>query len=599
MAGVPRHHRGRAAKVHLFPSPAALAAYCRTSTDHDLADHPVWPVVAGLGAADLTPDDDHRYDLDGVYDIAAESPDRWAVEELAATIDIVSRLAECLDTSPEPRRRTRRRRAEGQFEAVAELAAKPEIGSLGLGVDAFVGRSGEDAWLGVGGVLDDLWEDVVEELSEHLDWTGAGTATLEDYPPASEVEEVGADDLPDDVVLVDDDEPADAPAAAPVRTIARGGRITASPAEVADAGRFWESVGILPVEVVVPDGAGVTLRCYVEDVARFLGRDGDIYLFDTPADLARFCAGSEDHDLSEIASWPEVADTDVPPLPSDQDRYDLSELSEALTEVADGAAGLVDHRAFAQPVEGVRDLAEYAGLARVEELLSPDVAAGPRGGPRRARPATPSCAPRTPPSCARCGTRSSPWSAESSSSATDPDFRAESPRHDEAAGPGRSRDRPLRRSGCWSAAVARGAAGPPTRARAPVTVGTLARRAVAVGRRSPEDGSPAGRGRSPNERRGPPRLPPVGRSPSRRGRLLGPPRTAAHVALRALLRLHRDALGDEVEDRRRHPDGSGRSSGSTLAVRNRRLDCPTWSGSSSETTTPAAPARAVRPERCR
>ena len=53
----------------------------------------------GLGAADLTPDDDHRFDLDGVYDIAAENPDRWAVDELAATIDIVSRLAECLDTS--------------------------------------------------------------------------------------------------------------------------------------------------------------------------------------------------------------------------------------------------------------------------------------------------------------------------------------------------------------------------------------------------------------------------------------------------------------------------------------------------------------------
>jgi hypothetical protein len=361
---------GDVAKVHLFPTPGALAAFCRSSTDHDLADHPVWPVVQGLGAADLTPDDDHRFDLDGVYDIAAETPDRWAVEELAATIDIVSRLAECLDTTgddedddlDEP---------EGQFEAVAELASKPEIGSLGLGVDAFVGRAGEDAWLGVGSVLDDLWEDVVEELSEHLDWTGAGSATLEDYPAASEAEELGPEDLPDDVVLVDD-EPAEAEPAAPgVRTIARGGRINATPAEVAEAGKFWESVGILPVEVVVPEGAGVTLRCYVEDVARFLGRDGEVFLFDSPEALARYCRGTEDHDLTEIASWPEVADTDVRPLPADQDRYDLTELSEVLAEVADGAAGLVDHRAFAQPVEGARDLAEYGSLRRVEELLAP------------------------------------------------------------------------------------------------------------------------------------------------------------------------------------------------------------------------------------
>jgi hypothetical protein len=359
---------GSKAKVHLFPTPAALAAFCRTATDHDLADHPVWPVVVGLGAADLTPDDDHRYDLDGVYDIAAENPDRWAVEELAATVDIVTRLAECLDTGAEDDDEDED--DETQFEAVAELAAKPEIGSLGLGVDAFVGRSGEDAWVGVGGVLDDLWEDVVEELSDHLDWTGAGTATLEDYPAASEVEELGPVDLPDDVELVGD-EPA-----APVRTIARGGRFTASARDLAAAAEFYEGAGILPVEVVVPEGAGLTLRCYVDDVARFLGRDGEIFLFESPEQLSRFISGSEPHDLSEIASWPEVADTDVPPLPSDQDRYDLTELSDVLGEVADGAAGLVDHRAFAQPVEGVRDLAEYTGLSRVEELLSPTTPLG-------------------------------------------------------------------------------------------------------------------------------------------------------------------------------------------------------------------------------
>src|SRR3954470_13261509 len=63
------------ARVHLFPTPDALAAFCPPRPDHDLADPPVWAVVVGLDAADLTPDDDHRYDLDGVYDVAAENPD--------------------------------------------------------------------------------------------------------------------------------------------------------------------------------------------------------------------------------------------------------------------------------------------------------------------------------------------------------------------------------------------------------------------------------------------------------------------------------------------------------------------------------------------
>jgi hypothetical protein len=430
---------GDTATVHLFPTPAALAAFCRTATDHDLADHPVWPVVAGLGAADLTPDDDHRYDLDGVYDIAAEHPDRWAVEELAATIDIVSRLAECLDTAgadDEDDAPVGSRVVVGdtddaadeddadldeddetEFPALAELVAKPEIGSLGLGVDAFVGRSGEDAWGGVGGALDELWEDVLEELSGHLDWTGAGTTTVAAYPSAADDD----DDLADGedeaaevaatpavstqkTVARGSDGSGNRPAAgstaaapaeaatAGVSTIRGGSRITATPAAVAAAAEFWEAVGILPVELVVPDGAGVTLRCYVEDVARFLGRDGEVWLFDSPTDLARFIAGTEDHDLTEIASWPEVADTDTLPLPAEQDRYDLTELAEVLAEVADGAAGLVDHSAFAQPVEGVRDVAEYAGLTRVDDLLAPSaplgraVATGERepGAPLRA-----------------------------------------------------------------------------------------------------------------------------------------------------------------------------------------------------------------------
>ncbi|WNV74851.1 hypothetical protein [Geodermatophilus sp. DSM 44513] len=388
------------ARVHLFPTPAALAAFCRTRTDHDLADHPVWPVVVGLGADDLTPDDDHRYDLDGVYDIAAEDPDRWAVEELAADIDIVTRLAECLDTgedtgedadedtdedADEPgddeddielERRPGGSSRDGEFGALAELVARPEIGSLGLGVEAFLGRSGEDAWVGVGAALDDLWEDVIEELGAHLDWTGGGTVDVADYPPAGEADDEYEDDDAEDAAPAVRPTGGATAATAGVSTIARPGRLSAPEAEVAKAAAFWEAVGILPVEIVVPEGAGVTLRCYVEDRARFLGRDGEVFLFPSPAELTRFCRGEEAHDLTDIASWPEVADTDTRPLPADQDRYDLTELTEVLAEVSGGAAGLVDHRVLAQQVEGVRDVAEYAGLTRVDALLRPDAPLG-------------------------------------------------------------------------------------------------------------------------------------------------------------------------------------------------------------------------------
>jgi hypothetical protein len=390
---------GPTAVVHLFPSPAALAAFCRVNTDHDLADHPVWPVVAELGAADLTPDEDHRFDLDGVYDVVAENPDRWAVDELAATLDIVGRLAECCDTTSDDDDEDEDDDDDTAFEAVADLVSRPETAALRLGIEAFLGRDGEESWVRLGTAVDELWEDVLEELDDHLDWTGAGTVAVEDYPSAAEEAEARAaqpddldepdDDLDDDLVDDSDGEDEDSPArpaarstaAAPaagagIRTIRSGSRLTASPAAVAAAQEFWEVVGILPVEIVVPEGAGLTLRCYVEDRARFLGRDGQVFVFPTPVELARFCAGDEIHDLTEIASWPEVADTDTLPLPADQDRYDLVGISEVLAEIAAGAGGLVEHRALLQPVEGVLDLAEYANLPRVQQQLAPGAPLG-------------------------------------------------------------------------------------------------------------------------------------------------------------------------------------------------------------------------------
>ena len=387
---------GETAVVHLFPTPDALAAFCRTSTDHDLADHPVWPVVAGLGAADVTPDDDHRYDLDGVYDVVADNPDRWAVDELAATLEIVGRVAECCDTAPDEDDDDADE-DETAFESVAELMATPEVAMLGLGIDAFVGRAGEEAWIRLGSSVDELWEDVVEELDEHLDWTGAGTVDPDDYPSAAAAVPADADEAAEDDDADDaDDEPADdtaadaeddgTAAAVPTSVISSPSRIAADPLAVAAAAGFWEGVGILPVEVVVPEGAGLTLRCYVEDDSRFLGADREVYLFGTPAELRAFVRGDEDHDLTEVASWPEVADTDTLPLPVDQDRYDLVEVAEVLAEVADGAAGLVDHSVLVQPLEGVRDLAEYARLERVDALLAPGTPLGQAAARAEATP---------------------------------------------------------------------------------------------------------------------------------------------------------------------------------------------------------------------
>ncbi len=188
--------------------------------------------------------------------MVAENPDRWAVEELAATFDITGRVAECCDTAPEDDDEDDEDEDEDDtvFESLAELMAKPEVAMLGLGLDAFTGRAGEDAWIRLGGAVDELWEDVLGELEDHLDWTGAAPPscrpTRPPRRPTRRRRRRGpgrrrgrrADEATDDE---DDDDEQGAVAqpvvTAPTSAISGGGRFTADPAAVAAAAGFWRA----------------------------------------------------------------------------------------------------------------------------------------------------------------------------------------------------------------------------------------------------------------------------------------------------------------------------------------------------------------------
>ena len=214
----------------------------------------------GSGAADLTPDDDHRFDLDGVYDIAAENPDRWAVEELAATIDIVSRLAECLDTA-RARRRARRRRDRGPVRGgrrarrqARDRLAGPRRGGLRRPLRR--GRLARRRWRArrpLGGRRRGARRAPRLDRRGHGDPRGVPGRLGGRGGRGRRRRRRGAD--------ADWTTPP-RPARPPPRrhrVSARspgGSRLTADPAEVAAAAEFWEAVGILPVEIVVPEGAG-------------------------------------------------------------------------------------------------------------------------------------------------------------------------------------------------------------------------------------------------------------------------------------------------------------------------------------------------------
>ncbi|MBA3411042.1 MAG: hypothetical protein H0U15_09445 [Geodermatophilaceae bacterium] len=372
---------GAEGRLHLFESERELAAYTRMATEHDLDDHPVWPVVAALPARDLTPDDDHRYDLDGLYELVAEIPDRWSVGEVADTIDIVSRIAECCAAT----------------RIVRDLEQVPQIGLLSMGADAFVGREGENSWTEVGKAVDEHWETVLTRLGKRIRWPKVDVAVLEAEEKelsAKEAAQTGkvaeqrakrrdaagklgrevedadrrALETDDDDVLVE--EPVTGTAVIQLPSTAW----EADADEVDEATEFWESVGILPVELTLPEGSGLTLRCYVEDAPRFLGRKGTVYLFRTADGLGSFIRGKTPHDLRDIATWADVVDSDVVALPAEEDRYDLAEISELFAR--GDSTDVFDYSRLAHAFDGVLDIAEYANLDSVDDLIRPTTPLG-------------------------------------------------------------------------------------------------------------------------------------------------------------------------------------------------------------------------------
>ncbi len=100
---------------------------------------------------------------------------------------------------------------------------------------------------------------------------------------------------------------------------------------------IWEVAGILPLSVTLPSGTGYTLRTYNgdDDDPVFLGADMTVYLFRTADGLVAYSHAGEEHDLTEMVTWADIADAeDLPVEPDPQEVYDLRGPSEDAIELA-------------------------------------------------------------------------------------------------------------------------------------------------------------------------------------------------------------------------------------------------------------------------
>ena len=348
---------GEGDALYAFESVADLAAFVRTNTDNDLADHPAWSKLTAANAHKLQPSEDREYDVVGVPDLVADKPTEESVASLHRTLVVVSSLG-----------------------SVCELAAiskffngNPILGTVGGGLEGFAGRSGRKRWAEIEAVVARGWDGVLDAIDEivaipeEIDADAVKKAESELEEPAPEEDEddlaVEADDAEGD----DEDDTADA--VEPVRS-------AADTAVLGGDEDFWQKVGIDPVRIMTGSGTVYTLRCYLDDDPVFLGRNGRISVFSSERALARYLADEHDHDLSDLATYDDIrtaaTDGSLRVDVAEENIYVLSGISD---DIADGPDA-VDHDQLELAVELLRDVSDYSEDKTVDETLAGTKALG-------------------------------------------------------------------------------------------------------------------------------------------------------------------------------------------------------------------------------
>ncbi len=358
--------------LYAFGSVAELVAFVRSGAENDLDDHPAWTALTGLPAEAFAPKEERSYDLISVPELAAEQPTPEVIAELEDTLEIVGLIGEVCEL----------------LDVTKFFNGNPVLGTVRIGTHNFEGREGMEMWHKVGEIIARKWDDVIDAIEGVVSApkvSGAAVATAEreltaaeekiaaDMLEARELEhtdltgadidilnsEEGPDDLDDDLDEDLDDESDEL-----------------EDEDDYEDDSFWGSVGIDPVKIVTRDAEYYTLRCYLDDVPVFLGKDGRIFVFTSSTALARYLADDNDTELAKVETYDEVRvaatggslEVDV----DDDNVYVLPGISE---DIADGPRR-IDRDQLDLAVELLLDAADFGDDESVREALRPTTPLG-------------------------------------------------------------------------------------------------------------------------------------------------------------------------------------------------------------------------------
>ncbi|MBP2322730.1 hypothetical protein JOF56_003115 [Kibdelosporangium banguiense] len=332
-----------------FPDAAHLAAFVRTAAEHDLTDHPAWPVVPKLSVPELLPDEEHQYDLVGVPELAAQDPDTWTLDELAGIVAIVRSLADVCE-----------------LDAVHDvLGAAEGFDLLDQGTLAFTGREGERRWTDLAETIVERWDEVLDAIDEMVATPDVEEAALE---VAAEELTAFQDEEAEAETDSESDADSDSESDSDSEESPESAEDSAAPAPTG----FWAEVGIDPIKIITDGSEYYTLRCYLDDEPVFLGSDGKIDVFSSARALGRHIASGElaDNDLTEVSTWEEVVTKATDGSLDVEVHIDNTYVLQGLADDIAEGPNAIDPTQLDLAVELFTDAADWAGDKSVGEALS-------------------------------------------------------------------------------------------------------------------------------------------------------------------------------------------------------------------------------------
>lgn len=320
--------------IFVFTSPAEILAYLEDGGCNELSEHPKWAQFSKKLETSVVPTQKTTVDLIELPRALAQRPGYEATTTVTRAFDLVRSFGNVMDLKD----------VNSWFHSYSIL------GNTRRGPDHYASQNGMAEWSGIGRTVVDRWKGILESIEDAIT-----------HPEVKESSTESAQERIDSAKKAEEDKAA---------AVAKE-KDEAAKTEDVDPydSTIWAQSGIDPIRVSLDGQYVYTLRCYVGEKPRFLGKNGEIHTFPNPKSMVRWLIDAPEHDLESLSTWGDIVSAanagELDVKVHDTNQYVFTGLREDISSSLEA----VDTDQLGRAYELLADAADWAGDDGVNKVL--------------------------------------------------------------------------------------------------------------------------------------------------------------------------------------------------------------------------------------